>query len=260
MFSLYYQNHEYGYNVDAQIQYTKLSPTWFIPERYYYQRIPLDATHFLSLIVLDTSPCVAGYRGDDWTQWDPCFPKYPTCSVMNTDDDFEGPCKFHENIVSQSCVAQYHWLQSTLQGVPRGDWLVVVGQHPLDEVDVMDFAALVQQHGFSLYLNGHTHILNQYTLNGRGAYVTSGAGAMVKTVDQEHPVTARKLRSHAVHSAHGQSYQTVCANSVAGFTAHTFNADFSALTTTFYDNNANVVNQFTSQRNGEWTAEPGACK
>ena len=37
-----------------------------------------------------------------------------------------------------------------------------------------------RDHGFDLYLNGHVHTLTQYTLDGKGAYVTSGAGAMVR--------------------------------------------------------------------------------
>lgn len=40
--------------------------------------------------------------------------RYPTCSLDTTDDDFEGPCQFHENIISQDCQSQYDWLQSTL--------------------------------------------------------------------------------------------------------------------------------------------------
>lgn len=85
---------------------------------------------------------------------------------------------FHENIVAQSCSVQYSWLQATLYGIPQDDWLIVVGHHPIDEVDVKDFTTLLQQRGFSIYLNGHTHTLNQYTIDGAGAYVTTGAGAM----------------------------------------------------------------------------------
>jgi hypothetical protein len=255
------QNHEYGYNVQAQIDYTKLSPNWYLPARYYYQRIPLDATHHLSLIVLDTSPCISDYRGEDKSKWDPCMTKYPTCSIFNTDDDFEGTCLFHANILGESCSTQYSWLQTTLQGVPREDWLVVVGHHPLDEVDVHDFASVIQQHGFSLYLNGHTHLMNQYMLNGAGAYVTTGAGSMVPTVDQTQGRTLLKVTGESVPTtAHGQSYTTVCTNVVAGFTAHSFNADFTQLTTTFYNNKGGVVNQFVSDRHGVWTAEAGACQ
>jgi len=103
--------------------------------------------------------------------------------VNSDNDDFEGPCKFHENIVAQSCSVQYNWLQATLFGIPTEDWLVVVGHHPIDEVNVKDFTTLLQQRGFSIYLNGHTHLLNQYTIDGAGAYVTTGAGAMGKEID-----------------------------------------------------------------------------
>ena len=64
--------------------------------------------------------------------------------MKNTDDDFEGPCKFHENIISQDCGAQYSWLQSTFASLPANDWVIIVGHHPIDEVDVVDMTSLIQ--------------------------------------------------------------------------------------------------------------------
>ena len=69
---------------------------WYMPDRYYSTRIQLDATHFMSLIVLDTSPCVSNYRRDNQSHWDPCSTQYPTCSLRNTDDDFEEPYELVE--------------------------------------------------------------------------------------------------------------------------------------------------------------------
>jgi hypothetical protein len=64
--------------------------------------------------------------------------------------------------------------------VHKDDWLIVVGHHPLDELDEADFVSVLQSVPFDLYLNGHTHTLVQYTIDNSGAYVTSGAGAMVE--------------------------------------------------------------------------------
>ena len=33
-------------------------------------------------------------------------------------------------------------------------------------MDVEDFVTPMQKHGFDLYLNGHTHLLNQYSIGG----------------------------------------------------------------------------------------------
>ena len=60
-----------------------------------------------------------------------------------------------------------------------------MGHHPADEIDVEDLTTLLQQAKVDLYLNGHTHELAQYEVDGNSAYITTGAGCMV-SVDMEH--------------------------------------------------------------------------
>ena len=145
----------------------------------------------------------------------------------------------------------------------------MLGHHPLDELDVLDFTSLVQQHGFSLYLNGHSHLLNVYTLDNQGAYVTSGAGSLVNTVDQTYDMTAAKVAGNdllvnsLMHARPAQtadatpasppphSYQTVYTNKVAGFTTHTFNSDFTLLTTELVSYTGEVVYSFVSDKSGK---------
>jgi hypothetical protein len=259
--------------VQAQIDYMKLNPVWIMPNRYYTQRIQMDATHYMTLLFIDTSPCVSDYRNDNPEYWDPCSTEYPTCSQIDTDDDFEGPCKFHENIVEQNCGAQFSWLQATIWGIPQEDWLVVVGHHPIDEVNVKDFTTLLQQRGFAIYLNGHTHLMNQYTIDGAGAYVTTGAGAMVDTIDQQHPITKAKRegrdvtpsmrRAHLANvnasdtaTYNDHTYKQVWTQTVAGFTLHTLNADFTELRTDFITNTGAIVHTFTSDKNGNIIPPP----
>lgn len=66
-------------------------------------------------------------------------------------------CQLHRNIVSQDCDAQARWLKKKLKAVPQDDWLIVVGHHPADEIDVVDFTAILQTspHHVDIYLNGH---------------------------------------------------------------------------------------------------------
>lgn len=100
---------------------------------------------FVSFVFMDTSPCIAEYRSEDEGGWDPCGSDYPTCSLKGDNhDQFEGPCKFHENILTQDCGKQKKWLQITFDALDPDDWVILVGHHPLDEVDVEDFASIVK--------------------------------------------------------------------------------------------------------------------
>lgn len=257
-------NHEYGYNVSAQIDYSNVNPLWHMPNRYYYTRMQLEGENYMTMIVLDTTPCVSGYRGTDASNYDPCGTDYPTCSLSDGDDDFQGECYFHTNVITQDCNLQYTWFQDVLDNhVPSHDWLLVVGHHPIDELDVVDFTSAMQKHGFSIYINGHTHLLNQYTLDNAGAYVTTGAGAMVNTPDQQQGVTrakrmglsneqierAKVVEGAGVGATH--TYQTVYTNTIAGFTSHTFNSDYTRLTTDYISYAGDVVHTFTVNKGGK---------
>ena len=70
-------------------------------------------------------------RPSDVPGWDPCSPEFPTCDPVN-----EGACHFHENILSQDCPAQFAFFKKALAAAPKSDWLIVVGHHPIEEVDV----------------------------------------------------------------------------------------------------------------------------
>jgi hypothetical protein len=142
----------------------------------------------------------------------------------------------------------------------------VAGHHPIDEVDVEDFTSALEAHGFSIYFNGHTHTLCQYTVDNKGAYVTTGAGALVNTADQQHGVTGAKaggkdseveqLKQETVPSDEGlpvgatHSYQTVFNSKTAGFTYHTFSSDFSTLRTDFVSYTGAVLHSFTVNKAG----------
>lgn len=65
-------NHEYGYNVQAQIDLSSIYPTWVMPARYYTKRVALSSSQHLSMIFLDSSPCVSEYRSSSPARWDPC--------------------------------------------------------------------------------------------------------------------------------------------------------------------------------------------
>eukprot|EP01059_Diplonema_ambulator_P016803 TRINITY_DN28781_c0_g1_i1.p1 TRINITY_DN28781_c0_g1~~TRINITY_DN28781_c0_g1_i1.p1 ORF type:complete len:342 (+),score=140.38 TRINITY_DN28781_c0_g1_i1:39-1028(+) len=226
-------NHDYGYAPEAQLQYK--SPTndrWVLPERYYTKRVLLDGTQYLSMVFLDTNPCISAYRSSNPSGWDPCSGKYQDCPLG---------CKFHDNIIAQNCTAQYDWLRSTMATIPKGDWVIVVGHHAAWEIDTEDFTSVLQQYGFDLYLNGHTHELNTYTVDGEGQYVTTGAGCMVAISNE-----GRKEADVDAPLAHTHEYTWY--DKVAGFTTHSFDASFSTLTTKFLTYNGTVIKTIVSNK------------
>jgi hypothetical protein len=206
---------------------------------------------------MDTSPCVSDYRNDDPQYWDPCYVKYPTCSLTGGDDDFEGPCLFHEHILTQDCGVQFEWMKAQLNAVPADDWLVIVGHHTLDDVNVEDFLSLLLggNQSFSLYLNGHLHALSHYSLNGKAAFVTTGAGSMVTTADQSHhSLQAKKVMQQNeqlfVGNQKNHSYITLYNEIVAGFTSHYFRNNFSELVTEYKNIHGDVLYSFVVDREG----------
>lgn len=251
-------NHEYGYNVSAQIDLANTLPRWIMDDRYYTKRIQANSSSSsvnISFIFLDTSPCVSAYRASNPSGWDPCSSQYPTCSQDSTDDDFEGPCYFHENILTQNCTEQFEWFKQQLNAVPSDDWLIVVGHHPIDEADVEDFTTALQKRGFGIYFNGHVHALQQYTLDYKGAYVTTGAGSLVNTVDQTHPTTVAKLNGEDINNlgataSADHSYQTIFSSKTAGFNLNTFSADFSSLQVQYISYTGQVIHTFNVYKNG----------
>jgi len=248
-------NHEYGYSVEAQIQLTQTDPTgrWYLPSRYYTKRIQLQGAQYLTLIVTDTSPCIQKYRSSSPSGWDPCGSDFPTCSPID-----EGKCKFHDNIVGQDCSQQFTWFKAQLASVNPDDWLIIVGHHPADEMDVADFASAIEDSKFALYLNGHVHQLQQYSVNGNSAFVTSGAGAMLHTSDQDNDERCTWNQSIQLKTVNGYGVDMIWSQKVAGFTLHTFNADFTELTTKFVSYQGDVLHSFTvSKGSGPTPPSPG---
>eukprot|EP00928_Gymnodinium_smaydae_P080058 TRINITY_DN63861_c0_g1_i1.p1 TRINITY_DN63861_c0_g1~~TRINITY_DN63861_c0_g1_i1.p1 ORF type:complete len:450 (-),score=112.05 TRINITY_DN63861_c0_g1_i1:193-1542(-) len=242
-------NHDYAYDVDSQLNYkSPKSDRWQMPARYFSKRIALSASQYATIVFLDTNPCVQQYRDTDPKYWDPCSGEFG-------DECFTGSeCKFHDHVVSQNCDAQYAWLQKTLEAVPKDDWVIAVGHHPANEVNAADITGLLQQHNVKLYLNGHTHDLEHYRMDGHSNmdYVTSGAGCMVHTKDQDNE------GEYSGPYTNGHSRDDVFRQKVSGFTVHTFSEDFATLTTKFLTGDGSEVHSFVTAKNGPSPPAPPA--
>lgn len=231
-------NHDYAYSVEPQLKYkSPNNDRWQIPDRNYTKRVNLGGSNYATLVFIDSNPCIASYRANDPSGWDPCSGTYGECK-----DTPDKECHFHDHIVAQDCEGQYNWLESTLEAIDKNDWIIAVGHHEADQINVKDFTGLLLARKINLYLNGHTHALKHYQIDGNKNidWVTSGAGCMVHTHDQDQ---AKMLGGD--HSVDEIFYQKV-----SGFTVHTFSADFSSLTTKILDSNGNAIHSFVTTKSG----------
>jgi hypothetical protein len=235
-------NHDYGFNPDAQLALNETIPTWNMDARYYHKRVVLDVNEslVLNIIVLDTNPCIADYRGDDRAKWDPCSIQYPTCAPM------EGECMFHQNIIQQDCKTQLDWFNATLSNInPAGnEWVFVLGHHKADEIDVEDFQDILSSNRVHLYLNGHNHNLEHYSIDGQAKYITTGAGGMVIIGGVKlHKTAINFAKGHGHHQDH--QVKSVWNKVVTGFTSHTFIDKGTKVKTEYWDTNQNMLYDFT---------------
>ncbi|MCF3948569.1 metallophosphoesterase [Acidiphilium iwatense] len=152
-------NHDYRGDVEAQIDYSKLSHRWHLPARYYTRTKTLPDRSDAEIFYLDTSPFIRKYLG--------------------TSTRIEG----------QNPHAQREWLDTAL-GRSTARWKIVIGHHPIyttlggaghDQPDLIAaIEPLLRRHRVKLYINGHDHTM-QYVEMGGIAYVTTGAGSETYT-------------------------------------------------------------------------------
>lgn len=159
-------NHDYQGNVQAQIDYSKISRRWNMPDRYYSKIFTLENNEKLLLVVMDTNPFIDGYH--------------------------KNPEKYR-GVKEQDTIAQKKWLEKTLDTQdPSIQWKIVVGHHPLysgghrqnskdTKLFESKFADLFDQYRVDAYLCGHEHDLQ--IIRPKGRYTTqflSGAGSEVR--------------------------------------------------------------------------------
>ncbi|MCL7987231.1 metallophosphoesterase [Sphingobacterium sp. lm-10] len=159
-------NHDYRGSVQAQIDYSKVSRRWNMPDRYYSKTFELKHGKKLQMIVIDTNPFIKSYH--------------------------KNPEKYLE-ITEQDTAAQRQWLEKELANTdPSIAWKVVVGHHPMYSgggrkvsTDTKDFEAqfadLFDRYQVDAYICGHEHDLQ--IIKPEGRYTTqylSGAGSEVR--------------------------------------------------------------------------------
>ena len=239
-------NHDYGYNVSAQIDLSNYIEFWNMPDRYYHKTITFDKTYperKMELFVLDTTPCIKDYRENDPHKWDPCGTNFPTCKINSEDDDwFEGKCKFHENVLSQDCEKQFHWFERKITKYTNEDLIVVIGHNPAYEINVDSrYMKLLNETFVDLYLNGHVHLLGAYDLNPYSKttkFITTGAGSMVN-------INLKNNTNNKVNLKLDQRLY-VWRETIAGFTRHKINWSKREILTEFIDIYGNIKHDIST--------------
>ena len=151
-------NHDYRGNVQAQLDYSRHSPRWQLPARYYQLTETLPDGSAADFFYLDTSPFIRKYIGS------------------KTD------------ISGQDTDAQLAWLDAALTK-STARWKIVIGHHPvytaLDDSDGYDhdqpdliarLNPLLVKHSIPLYICGHDHCLQVVQVAGI-THVVNGAGS-----------------------------------------------------------------------------------
>jgi len=159
-------NHDYKGNPQAQVDYSKISRRWRMPERYFAKKISLgeDTTQQILLVILDTSPFISQYY---------------------TSEDHR------DNIRNQDTAAQRKWLEQVLSDPsPNIKWRIVAGHHPLytggkriNSADTKEMNRLLKpifdKYKVDAYIAGHEHSLQYIKPAGPTHYFVSGAGSEI---------------------------------------------------------------------------------
>jgi acid phosphatase len=162
-------NHDYHGDCDAQLAYSKISPRWKMPARYYVQTQQIDATTTADFFYLDTTPMVRSYY------------------------KINGKEKTRANVITQDVPKQLAWFKAAL-AASKAQWKIVIGHHPIysggehgDTPELIEnILPLLHEYKVQAYFNGHDHDL-QHLMAGDVNLFDSGAGSQFRaTAKTEH--------------------------------------------------------------------------
>jgi acid phosphatase len=160
-------NHDYVGNAQADIEYSKLSTRWKMPDRYYTHTEKINDTSDVLFVHIDTSPFITDYRNND--------------SIYH--------------VLGQDIHKQLKWIDSVLAS-SRALWKIVVGHHPIyssvgnhgnTKELIDDVLPLLQKYGVRIYICGHEHFL-QYLVHGNINFFVCGGGAASRPVSDREDV------------------------------------------------------------------------
>lgn len=153
-------NHDYLGNVQAQIDYSKVSSRWKMPSRYYSFTYTLEDSSVALFVMMDTNP------------------------ICLSDEESIG--QYGEDVIKIDNKIQLRWLDSTLSNTPA-KWKIVCGHHTVlsggyhggvEEMQEL-VKPIFEKNHIDVYLCGHDHDM-QHLVDKKINYFVSGAGSLTR--------------------------------------------------------------------------------
>lgn len=179
-------NHDHGGNIQAQVDYSKVSRRWKMPAPYYTLVKSRDSVS-IRLVILDTQSLVYGLGnpGRKYTR--------------------------------ENALKQINWTDSVLAAV-KEDWVIVIGHHPVfsahptrqNTEELLEYLyPVMNKYNVDFYIGSHDHIF-QHLKDSTGTidYFVNTAGSSVRNV-------ARNKMTVFADSSPGFSIISATVNSLA---------------------------------------------
>ncbi len=153
-------NHDYQSSPQAQIDYTKISARWNMPDRYYSFKQKIDKNEEVLFVFIDTNPL--------------------TPSSYNSD--------YRNELIKQDSTKQKIWLEKVLSDTSSSiKRKIVIGHHPIYTAGnralntpelKYNLEPLLEKYNVDFYISGHEHHLQYYHPKGKFTHhLISGAGS-----------------------------------------------------------------------------------
>jgi len=184
-------NHDYGGNVQAQIDYSEISSRWKMPSRYFAFEKKIDETFSVLFVIIDTSPFIESYK------------KKEKENTELNDNSFK-------DINKQDTKVQLTWLDSVLSS-SKAKWKITAGHHPIytggehgNTIELIEqLKPILEKNNVNMYMAGHDHDMQHLKVPSSVLnYFISGAGSKVRK-------TGKMEYSLFSHSENGFLYVNV---------------------------------------------------
>lgn len=155
-------NHDYRGTPQAEIDYSKKSSRWNMPDRYYTFSKKINDTVAVRFIFLDTQPLVTHNKN------------------------------YYSDLAQQDSQQQLKWLDSVLVNAHE-KWKIVIAHHPIyssnprhgnSETLIALLKPRFEKYGVQFYLSGHDHDLQHQKPSGNIDYIVSGAGSQTRRTSE----------------------------------------------------------------------------
>jgi predicted MPP superfamily phosphohydrolase len=184
-------NHDYKGNTQAEIDYSKISRRWHMPDHYYTKTTKVNDSISALLIFLDTPPLIEEYHSKEG---------YP-------------------DAVKQDSAQQVRWLNNVLAN-SKEQWKIVFGHHPVysaskthgDTPDMIrKIKPLLEKYNAQFYFCGHDHDFQHLREKGKTVdYVVTGTGGEPRPCSMyDKSIYSHSAPGFSEVSFHGDSIRVV---------------------------------------------------